>query len=169
MHWTARWPGMWHSHCAARGIENGSESQTRHDWQRRPGITSATTDLEIVDLSRTMSAPPVHWARTSGPPKAQQLRNLAFVTFGKHDWTGASFLLVSRSSLTVHTVTVRTYMCKRQPSAALINHPPWTVHFLVSHTRKKSERMQVRCGVSLGRQRGKKEKLLEKSLWAALG
>lgn len=36
---------------------------------RRPGITSATTDLEIiVDLSRTTSAPSAHWARTSGPP-----------------------------------------------------------------------------------------------------
>lgn len=48
-------------------IENGSESQTRHDWQRRPGVTGATTDLKIVDLSRTMSAPPAHWARMSGP------------------------------------------------------------------------------------------------------
>lgn len=73
----------WHVAFALyhKRIENGSESQTRHDWQRRPGVTSATTDLEMVDLSRTMSAPSAHWTRTSGPP-AQQLRNLAFVTFG---------------------------------------------------------------------------------------
>lgn len=58
---------MWYSHCATRGIENGSESQTRHDWQRRPAITGATTDLEIVDLSRTMSTPSAHWALPQSP------------------------------------------------------------------------------------------------------
>lgn len=87
----------WHVAFALyhKRIENGSESQTRHDWQRRPGVTSATTDLEMVDLSRTMSAPSAHWARTSGPP-AQQLRNLAFVTFGGAR-LGLFYILVTSS------------------------------------------------------------------------
>ncbi|KAK4072771.1 uncharacterized protein Triagg1_5816 [Trichoderma aggressivum f. europaeum] len=54
-----------------RSTENGSESQTRHDWQRRLGITSAKTDLEIVDLLELHQTPSAHWtsARASRPSK----------------------------------------------------------------------------------------------------
>lgn len=132
----------WHVAFALyhKRIENGSESQTRHDWQRRPGVTSATTDLEMVDLSRTMSAPSAHWTRTRWSPspaaKKLGLRHL----WGELGWASFTYLLL-----------LLTATAKRRP----INHP-WAVRFFVSHTRKKSDackRVSVAC--LFGRQNAK--------------
>jgi hypothetical protein len=159
MHWKAKW----HSHCTTRGIENGSESQTRHDWQRRPAITSATTDLEIVDVSRTMSRLLIGRGRVV--PQSPAAKKLGL----RHRWEarlGPLFLFVLVSGLL--TSNIQATAKRRLESTT----PPWAVHFLVSHTRWKSECMQVSCGLCLGRQKRKKKKKASRkvqSLWAALG